>query len=242
MSATAVPVGAGPQQRMPVRTFKQRGRIRASQAAALKILWPRYGVEAEGGPLAPAAMFGRAAPLVVEIGFGRGEATAAMAAADPDRDILAFDVHRPGAVALLREIDEAGLTNVRVVIGDAVPVLRDRFGPGSLDEVRAFFPDPWPKSRHHKRRLIEASFVALAASRLRPSGTLGPDDTGGRFHCATDWESYADQMLAVVGSEPLLHNGFDGFATRPTGRPQTRFELQGLAQGHVIRDLVAHRR
>jgi len=234
---------AGPDaaRRTPVRTFKRRGRIRAGQAAALEGLWPRYGVDAEGGGLDPVALFGRAAPLVVEIGFGLGEATLAMAAADPGRDVLAFEVHRAGAGALLREADAAGLTNVRVVVGDAVPVLRDRLGPGSLDEVRVYFPDPWPKARHHKRRLVSSPFVALVAARLRPAGTLGPHDAGGRLHCATDWEPYAEQMLAVVDTEPLLHNGFGGFAPRPEWRPQTRFERQGLANGHVIRDVLVRR-
>ena len=242
MPATAVTLDAGSERGAPVRTFKRRGRVRVGQAAALEGLWPRYGVDAEGGLLDPGELFGRAAPLVLEIGFGRGEATLAMAAADPGRDVLAIEVHRPGAAALLREIDAAGLRNVRVVVGDAVPVLRNRIGPGSLEEVRIFFPDPWPKARHRKRRLLAPAFVALVASRLRPCGTLGPDDPGGCLHAATDWEPYAQQMLAVVNAEPLLSNGFGGFAPRPPRRPQTRFEQQGLAKGHVVRDLIGHRR
>ena len=242
MPTTPSTVDSGREQPAPVRTFKRRGRVHAGQATALANLRPRYGVDAEGGPLDPAALFGRTAALVVEIGFGRGEATLAMAAADPDRDVLAIEVHRPGAAALLREVDGRGLTNVRVVVGDAVPVLRDRLRPGSLDEVRVFFPDPWPKARHAKRRLLGAPFVALVASRLRPARTLRPDDPGGRLHCATDWEPYAEQMLAVIETDPLLHNGFGGFAPRPVWRPQTRFEQQGIAKGHVVRDLVAHRR
>lgn len=238
-------------QHPAVRSFKLRGRIRAGQQAALTDLWPRLGVDADGGPLDPVALFGRTAPLVVEIGFGRGEAALAMAAADPDRDLLAMDVHRAGAGMLLRDAHDAGLTNVRVLVGDAVPVLRDRVAPGALDEVRIFFPDPWPKARHHKRRLVTPDFVALVASRLRPAGTDGPDDLGGRLHCATDWEPYAAQMLAAVEAEPLLRNGSDrsdgaggsdGFVPRPSWRPLTRFESQGLAKGHVVRDLVAYRR
>jgi tRNA (guanine-N7-)-methyltransferase len=232
---------AGPEPWGPQHTFKRRGRVRAGQLATLDGLGPRYGVDG-GGALDPAALFGRVAPLVVEIGFGRGEATLAMAQDDPDRDVLAVEVHRPGVAALLRDVAEAGLTNVRIIVGDALPVLRDGFGPGDLDEVRVFFPDPWPKARHHKRRLVGAPFVALVASRLRPAGTFGPDDAGGRLHCATDWEPYAAQMLAIVDAEPLLHNGFGGFAPRPASRPRTRFEQQGLAKGHVVRDLVAHRR
>lgn len=232
-------------QHPAVRSFKLRGRIRAGQQAALTDLWPRLGVDADGGPLDPVALFGRRAPLVLEIGFGRGEATLAMAAADPDRDVLAVDVHRAGAGMLLRDAADAGLENVRVLVGDAVPVLRARIAPGGLDEVRIFFPDPWPKARHHKRRLVTPAFVALVASRLRPAGTDGAADRGGRLHCATDWEPYAAQMLAAVGAEPLLRNGSDGpdgFVPRPAGRPLTRFESQGLAKGHVVRDLVARRR
>ena len=217
-----------------VRTFKKRSRIRPAQAAALDALWPRFGADdAASGPLDAAALFGRTAPLVLEIGFGRGETTLAMAAADPDRDVLAVDVHRAGAGALLLDLDAAGLTNVRVLVGDAVPLLRDRVAPGSLDEVRIFFPDPWPKSRHHKRRLVTPGTVALVAARLRP---------GGRLHCATDWEPYADEMLAAVEAEPLLDNAFGGFAPRPGWRPVTRFEQQGIDKGHVVRDVLAVRR
>lgn len=217
-----------------MRTYKRRSRIRPAQAAALDGLRPRFGVDdAAPGPVDAAALFGRRAPLVLEIGFGRGEATLAMAAADPQRDVLAVDVHRAGAGALLLDLDRAGLTNVRVLVGDAVPVLRDRVAVGSLDEVRIYFPDPWPKSRHHKRRLVTPATVALVASRLRP---------GGRLHCATDWEPYADEMLAAVGAEPLLRNEHGGFAPRPGWRPVTRFEQQGLDKGHVVRDVLAVRR
>lgn len=218
-----------------VRTFKRRSRIRPAQEAALGDLWPRFGAGpgADGdGPLDTDAVFGRRAPVVLEIGFGRGEATLAMAAADPARDLLAVDVHRAGAGALLLGLDRAGLTNVRVLVADAVPLLRDRLAPGSLDEVRIFFPDPWPKSRHHKRRLVTPATVALVASRLRP---------GGRLHCATDWEPYADEMLAAVDAEPLLRNGSGGFAPRPPWRPVTRFEQQGLDKGHVVKDVLATR-
>lgn len=219
-----------------VRTYKKRSRIRPGQAAALVDLWPRFGVDLQDGGtdgvLDPAVLFGRRAPLVLEIGFGQGEATVAMAAADPDRDVLAVDVHRPGAGVLLQRLEGAGLSNVRVVVGDAVPLLRDRVPDGSLDELRVFFPDPWPKARHHKRRLVTPAFVALAASRLRP---------GGRLHLATDWADYADAMLRAVDGEPLLHNASGGFTPRPGWRPTTRFETQGLQKGHVVRDVLAHR-
>jgi tRNA (guanine-N7-)-methyltransferase len=216
----------------PLRSFKhRRGRITPGQQAALDTLWPRYGLSP--GPVDAVRAFGRTAPLVLEIGFGMGETTVAMAVADPARDLLAVDVHTPGVGALLREAAAQKLENLRVVAGDAIDVLRDRLGPGSLDEIRVFFPDPWPKSRHHKRRLVSPGFARLAATRLRPGGLL---------HCATDWTPYAARILAVVTAEPLLENRYDGYAPRPGWRPQTRFERQGLARGHTVRDIVAQRR
>ncbi len=147
-----------------IRTFKaRRGRVTRRQQRALDEVWAAYGLDAATEPIDPAAVFGRRAPLVLEIGFGMGETTAAMAADDPARDLVAVDVHTPGAGALLHEIDARGLTNVRVVLGDAVGMLRDGIAPGVLDEVRVFFPDPWPKARHHKRRLVSAPFAALVA-------------------------------------------------------------------------------
>jgi tRNA (guanine-N7-)-methyltransferase len=238
-----VPSGlvTGSETPAPVTTFKRRGRVRAGQTATTERLWPRYGLDIGGGRLDTTGLFGRTAPLVVEVGFGRGEATLAMAAAEPGRDVLAIEVHRPGVAALLHGLEATGLSNVRVVVGDAVPVLENCLGPGVLDEVRVFFPDPWPKARHHKRRLIGPSFVRLVASRLRPAGTLGVDDPGGRLHCATDWEPYAEQMLTVVDAEPSLRNQFDGYAPRPIWRPLTRFERRGLDTGHTVRDLIAYR-
>lgn len=217
----------------PVLSFKpRRGRMTSGQRRAVDTLWTLYGVEASIERFDAAGVFGRVAPLVIEIGFGMGEATAAMAAADRDRDILAIEVHTPGAGSLLKRLSDAGSTNVRVLLGDAVDVLRLMFGGGSVDEIRAFFPDPWPKAKHLKRRLVGAAFTALAADRLRPGGTL---------HLATDWAPYADQMLEVVAAQPLLRNGFCGFALRPPDRPVTRFERIGLARGHDIYDVVAQR-
>jgi tRNA (guanine-N7-)-methyltransferase len=161
-----------------------------------------------------------------------GETTLAMAAADPARDVIAVDVHTPGAGALIRDLEAGGVSNVRVVVADALVVLGDMLAPGSLDEVRVFFPDPWPKLRHHKRRLVNGDFARLVATRLRPGGVL---------HVATDWTPYAQQTLAVVAAEPALQNRFDGYAPRPAGRPVTRFERQGLAKGHPIHDVVAQR-
>jgi len=223
-----VPIDVRPGQ---VRSFKmRRSRVTQGQQQALDRLWHSYGIDPGESPLDPAALFGRVAPVVLEIGFGMGETTVAMAAADPARDLIAVDVHTPGAGALVRDVGALGLDNVRVVLGDAVQILRDRLAPGSVDEVRIFFPDPWPKSRHHKRRLIAPPFVGLLVDRMR---------VGGRLHCATDWAPYAQQILDVVRDEPGLANEHDGYAPRPAWRPVTRFERQGLARGHQVFDVLA---
>jgi tRNA (guanine-N7-)-methyltransferase len=214
--------------RSAVRSFAlRRGRVTAGQASALDRLWPRYGVAVDGRPLDVAALFGRRAPLVVEVGSGMGEATVPMAATDPDRDLLAVDVHTPGLGSLLRGVAEAGLSNVRVAEGDAVGVLRDMLGPGSVDEVRVFFPDPWPKSKHAKRRLVGPAFLDLVASRLRPGGVL---------HVATDWPAYAAGVAALLAGRTDL---VGGVVPRPAARPVTRFERQGLAAGRTAVDVVA---
>jgi tRNA (guanine-N7-)-methyltransferase len=233
---------AGPEARPSVvRSFQpRRGRVTPGQRRALLRLWPRWGVEIDGRTrLDLAELFGgrgRDLPVVLEIGFGMGEATADMAAADPGTGILATDVHTPGQGNLLRLAEERGLDNVRVANGDARLLLREMIPPASLAGVRVFFPDPWPKTRHHKRRLIQPDFVALAASRLAP---------GAELHCATDWEPYAEQMLQILDASPLLENaapGGVGYAPRPPDRPLTRFERQGLAKGHAVRDLRFRRR
>lgn len=218
-----------------VLTFRpRRGRVTARQQAALDEVGVAYGLDVAAltGPLDAVVLFGRRAPLVLEIGFGMGEATAAMAAADPGVDVLAVDVHTPGIGALLHLVGELGLTNVRVASGDAVVLLRDLLAPASLAEVRAYFPDPWPKNRHRKRRLVSPAFARLAAERLVP---------GGRLLLATDWEPYAEQMLEVVAAEPMLRNPHGGPAQRPAARPVTRFERHGLAKGHAVTDVVAVR-
>ena len=186
----------------------------------------------DGHPLDLATTFG-GRPVVLEIGFGMGEATAAMAAAAPGAGILAVDVHTPGQGNLLRLMERDGLTNIRVADGDAVVLLRDMLPPASLAGLRVFFPDPWPKTRHHKRRLIQPDFVRLAVSRLAP---------GALVHCATDWEPYAQQILGVLTASPDLVNLHPGYAPRPDSRPLTKFERQGLAVGHVVRDLLFRRR
>ena len=210
-----------------VRTWKARRRTSPGQVELLERLLPAYAVAVDR-PLDAAAVYGRTAPLVLEIGSGTGEAAAAMAAADPSRDVLAVEVHTPGIATLLRRVEDEGLRNVRVVEGDGLQVLSDALGPGSLDEVRVFFPDPWPKSSHAKRRLVTPAFAALVADRLRP---------GGRLHVATDWASYAEQVLEVVGGCPDLE-----LVSQDRGdRPATRFERRGLAAGREITDVVAVR-
>ncbi|MCU1677602.1 MAG: tRNA ((46)-N7)-methyltransferase TrmB [Frankiales bacterium] len=216
----------------PIRSYKKRAsRVTAGQQRALDAYFPRFAVDGDGGPVDPVDLFGRDAPLVVEIGFGMGETTAAMAAADPATDVIAIDVHTPGVGALLADVGRRRLTNVRVAAEDAVPFVQTRIPDGSLAGLRVYFPDPWPKPRHHKRRLVDAAFVELAATKLRSGGTL---------HCATDWESYAVQMLAVVTADGRFDA--DGFSPRPEWRPVTRFENQGRAKGHEVYDVIARRR
>jgi tRNA (guanine-N7-)-methyltransferase len=220
-----------------VRTFHpRRGRISGRHIDALERLWPVFGVAVEqppGGGLIPAALFGRSAPLVLEIGSGMGEAVALMAAADPGRDYLAVEVHTPGIANLLGLIEERRLTNIRVACGDALDLVAHQIDPESLDAVHTFFPDPWPKSRHHKRRLIQPVHVALLCSRLIPGGTL---------HAATDCASYATAMLAALAAEAGLVNAYQGFAPRPRHRPLTRFEQRAVDDGRDVFDLVFRRR
>jgi len=218
-----------------IRSFVVRaGRMGPGQARALATLSTRYVVAFSDAPIDAAALFGRTAPLVVEIGFGMGGATAAIAAARPEVDFLGIEVHPPGVGALLQRIEEAQLRNVRIVRHDAVEVVQSMIAPASLAGVNVFFPDPWPKKRHHKRRLIQPEFVRLLASRLAPGATL---------HCATDWEPYAEQMLAVLAAEPSLVNAAgDGYAPRPPTRPSTKFEQRGIARGHGVRDVVFTKR
>jgi len=218
-----------------IRSFVVRaGRIGPGQARALATLAPRFVLPFVAAPVDFARVFGRVAPLAVEIGFGMGSATAAIAAAAPHVDFVGIEVHPPGVGALLQRIDEQRLGNVRIVQHDAVEVLESMIAPASLAAIHVFFPDPWHKKRHHKRRLIQPPFVRLLSSRLAPGATL---------HCATDWLPYAEQMLAVLGAEPTLANAAgDGFAPRPPSRPLTKFEQRGLDRGHGVRDLVFTRR
>ena len=214
-----------------IRSFVVRaGRMGPGQARALASLAPRFVIPFAAAPIDFTALFGRVGPIAVEIGFGMGSATAAIAAAAPNVDFLGIEVHPPGVGGLLQRIDEAGLGNVRIVQHDAVEVLEAMIAPASLAAIHIFFPDPWHKKRHHKRRLVQAPFVRLLASRLAAGASL---------HCATDWLPYAEQMLAVLSAEPTLANAAgDGFAPRPPWRPLTKFEQRGLDRGHGVRDLV----
>jgi len=213
-----------------IRSFVLRqGRISDAQRRAIDTLLPRYGLPFQDSPLDLEAVFGRAAPKILEIGFGMGETTAAIAAVHPENDYLGIEVHTPGVGALLKRIGEAGLANLRIVQHDAVEVIEHMLAPGSLDGVHVFFPDPWPKKRHHKRRMIQPPFVALLASRMKP---------GAYLHVATDWEDYALQILDVLAASPALANTATRFAERPATRPETKFEARGLRLGHKSWDLV----
>ena len=217
-----------------IRSYVLRqGRVSQAQARFHEELMPSLGIAYRQEVLDPAVAFGRPAPTVLEIGFGMGETTAAIAAARPECNFIGIEVHTPGVGSLLKQIAERGLTNVRVIQHDAVEVVRDMIAADSLAGIHVFFPDPWPKKRHHKRRLIQAPFVALLASRLA---------AGGYLHCATDWQEYAEQMLAVLADEPLLENAHGGFAPRPDYRPLTKFEQRGLRLGHGVWDVVFRRR
>jgi tRNA (guanine-N7-)-methyltransferase len=220
-------------RRRSIRSFVVRaGRIGTGQTKALAELGPRFVLPYTAAPLDRRAAFGRDAPLVLEIGFGMGDATAAIAAGAPDTDFLGVEVHPPGVGALLKHIGERGLLNIRIVQHDAVEVLQHMIEPGSLAGIHVFFPDPWHKKRHHKRRLVQPAFVHDLALRLAP---------GGYLHCATDWQPYAQQMLEVLSGEPLLVNTADTFATRPHYRPLTKFEQRGMKLGHGVWDLVFRR-
>jgi tRNA (guanine-N7-)-methyltransferase len=218
----------------PIRSFVRReGHMTPAQQRALDQLWPRFGLELGETALDPVAIFGRRAPLELEIGFGNGEALATMARANPQTDYLGVEVHRPGVGYLLRGLYAQQLGNVRVVCADANELL-SRLPDDSLGAVHLFFPDPWPKKRHHKRRLVQPVFVELVRRKLA---------LGGVFYLATDWEEYALQMLAVLSSAPGFENatGAGRFAARSAARPLTKFERRGERLGHAVRDLVFQR-
>lgn len=216
-----------------IRSYVLRqGRMSVAQTRAYETLFARYALPYSAEPIDLDAAFGRPAPKTLEIGFGMGETTAAIAHAHPDTDYLGIEVHSPGVGSLLKQIDDLALRNVRIVQHDAVEVVQHMLAPGSLDAIHVFFPDPWPKKRHHKRRLIQPPFASLLASRLK---------TGGYIHLATDWHEYAEQMLEVLRGEPLLTNTAEGYAPRPEYRPLTKFEQRGLRLGHGVWDVVFRR-
>jgi len=204
-----------------------------AQQRACDTLLPRYGLPYSPASIDYALVFGRSAPTILEIGFGMGETTAQIAATHPENNFIGIDVHAPGVGSLLKQIADADLQNVRVIQHDAVEVVRDMIAPGSLHGIHVFFPDPWPKKRHHKRRLLQPAFVHQLALRL---------GTEGYIHVATDWQDYAEQILDVLSHEPLLRNVTDGFAPRPDYRPQTKFEARGVRLGHGVWDVIFRRR
>jgi len=218
----------------PIRSYVLRqGRTSPAQKRALEALSAKYAIAFTQQPIDARAVFERNAPLVLEIGSGMGETTAAIARAQPGTDFIAIEVHGPGVGSLLNRIEAEQIANLRVIRHDAVDVLEHMVADASLAGIHLFFPDPWPKKRHHKRRLVQPGFAALAARKLAP---------GGYLHAATDWPEYAEQMLAVLQAEPLLQNTAAGYAARPAYRPLTKFERRGLGLGHAVHDLLFRRR
>ena len=224
---------AGVPHPKTIRSFVRRtGRVTTGQAKAFEDLGPQFILTYQAAPLDATQAFGRTAPLILEIGFGMGEATAHIARVRPEDNFLCCEVHEPGVGALLKRIGEHDIHNIRILQHDAVEVLDHMLPDGSLDGVHIFFPDPWHKKKHNKRRLIQSALVAKLAARLK---------VGGYIHCATDWQPYAEQMLEVLGAEPLLRNTAEGYAPQPDYRPLTKFENRGLRLGHGVWDLVFRR-
>jgi len=220
--------------RRHIRSFVLRqGRVSPAQQRACGELLPRFGIQYAAQPMDLALTFGRNAPKILEIGFGMGDSTATIALEHPENDYLAIEVHTPGVGNLLKLIDAQHISNIRIIQHDAVEVLRDMIGERTLDGVHIFFPDPWHKARHNKRRLIQAPFIAQLVQKLKP---------GGYIHVATDWQDYAEQMLAVLSAEPLLENTTSDYASRPAYRPLTKFEQRGIRLGHGVWDLVFRRK
>jgi len=217
-----------------IRSFvHRRSHITQGQQQALDTLFAKWGIAYQPALLDLNANFNRSAQTILEIGFGMGETTEKIALARPHDNFLGVEVFNAGVGSLLKRIEASELKNIRIIQHDAVEVMRDMIAPDSLAGVHIYFPDPWPKSRHHKRRLIQSPFIALLASRLKP---------GGYIHCATDWEHYAMQMLDVLSNEPSLTNSSDGFAPRPDFRPLTKFENRGLRLGHGVWDVIFTRK
>lgn len=221
---------ANPLHLRRIRSFVTRaGRVSTGQRRAIDELGPHFVIPYGSAQPDWDAIFGRRAPRVLEIGFGMGASTAEIAALRPGDDFIGVEVHEPGVGALLKLIGEQQLSNIRIIQHDAVEVLAQMIAPDSLDGVHIFFPDPWHKARHHKRRLIQPPFVAQLAAHLKP---------GAYLHCATDWQNYAEQMLEVLSADPSLENTVQDYAPRPGYRPVTKFERRGLRLGHGVWDLV----
>jgi tRNA (guanine-N7-)-methyltransferase len=235
VSSTTGPRDPDPQpHHRPIRSFVLRqGRMSPAQQRSLETLLPRFGLPYAPAPIDFARVFGRAAPRILEIGCGMGETTARIAQAMPGVDFVGIEVHAPGVGSLLKQIEESALSNLRLIQHDAVEVVATMIPPSSLAGVHVFFPDPWPKKRHHKRRLLQRAFVHELALRLAP---------GGYLHVATDWEEYAQQILDTLAAEPLLENAAAGFAPRPAYRPLTKFEARGMKLGHGVWDVIFLRR
>ncbi|MBB2933153.1 tRNA (guanine-N7-)-methyltransferase [Amycolatopsis bartoniae] len=224
-----------PRLRSVVSYVQRGGRMTVGQQRAWEQHWPELGREVAQlpeGPIDFAAWFGRSAPVLLEIGSGMGETTAQLAAAEPEVNYVAVEVYEAGLGQLMLRAEKLALENLRLLHGDAVVLLTEHIAPESLSGVRIFFPDPWPKKRHHKRRLVQPKFIHLVASRLAP---------GGMLHLATDWAHYADQMLEVCSGEPLLRNRFPDWAPRPSWRPVTKFEQRANEEGRISRDLIFER-
>lgn len=219
-----------------IRSYVIRaGRMTEGQSRAFERFWPEYGLSLEDGSLEYAAVFGREAPRVLEIGFGMGDSLLQMAQEEPDKDFIGIEVHPPGVGALVNNAGKAGVRNLRVYLADAVDVLSECIAEGSLQRIQVYFPDPWHKKKHHKRRIIQPPLVALLSSRLAPGGLL---------HLATDWQPYAEHMSEVLADEPLLENCAEQgeFVARPDFRPVTKFERRGERLGHGVWDLLYRRR
>jgi tRNA (guanine-N7-)-methyltransferase len=214
----------------PIRSYVLRqGRFSQAQARSHEALMPQYGVAYAPTQIDFNRLFGRAAETIMEIGFGMGETTAKIAETMPDKNFLAVEVHTPGVGGLLKLIGENNLSNIRIIQHDAVEVLNTMIADASLYGLHIYFPDPWPKKRHHKRRLIQPALVHLLAQKLKPDGYI---------HLATDWEAYALHMLDVLRGEPMLKNTATDFAARPAYRPVTNFERKGVNKGHGVWDIV----
>lgn len=222
--------------RREIKSFVRReGRLTPGQQKALDDLWPLWGIDDNDSPLNLVKLFGRDNPKVLEIGFGNGASLIEMAANQPEMDFIGVEVHRPGVGQLLKAIDERNLTNLRVACTDAVALLKNRIGDGALHRLQLYFPDPWHKKRHHKRRIIQPAFVAVLAAKI---------EAGGSIHMATDWQDYAEQMLQdLSASNDFINLGnTDGFIARPDYRPLTKFEQRGHRLGHGVWDLLFERR